>query len=112
AAVVRVHKDIGAGLNLVVDTATRLDFVGAGAATADDRAWKTVALEQRHGLGGYGCGLSGGIVSLSGITNVLGTSLIGLEPRKAEIAHLGDRAGEIERGLSWRHAAAFRSDVD
>ena len=38
ARVVGVHEDVGAGLQLVVDAARRLDLEGAGAGAADDRA--------------------------------------------------------------------------
>ena len=110
--VVRVHEDVRARLQLVVDTACRFKFPCAGACARHDVARDTLPAEQVDGRAGQVDGGVGGRAPLGVAADVLREAVVGLDTRKPEPIGCGDLPCQRQRLIARRHAAARHPDVD
>ncbi len=108
----RVHEDVGADLQLVIDAARPLERIGPGARSLDIGAVKAMPGEQVARLARLGDGAGGGVAALGIVGDVLGAAVIGLQAAKAQPRRLGDAFGQGEGRRARLDAAAIAADID
>jgi hypothetical protein len=110
--IVRVHKDIGTGLQLVVEPAARLEAKGARAGTGHRPARQIVLTQQGHRLARSFHRRVNCRAALVKIPYMLCAALIYLQPRESKRSGRRDTPGERQRGRAGRDPATVSPHVD
>src|SRR5262245_54694493 len=112
AAVVRIHEDVRARLQLVVNAACLLEKKRAGTGAGDHLAVQPLVLDEIARAPGLLYCLPDRRTALLDRAQMLRRAMVGMHPGKSQVAEFGHDARETQRWLARLDAAAVAAHID